>query len=91
VTFELPHYLSLDCVVNEGVALTGADCQVVASAFTPANASDLFVVGHTAQPLDLRGVGTPHVDRVVEPYCQHVLLAPVQQVQVEVILQIRGI
>lgn len=57
----------------------------------PANASDLVVVWNLKQLFHLRSAGAPDIDSPIKPDCQHVLAVPVDEVQVEVILQLRGI
>ena len=68
-------------------AVRAADRQMLALV-APGDTRYLVVSWVLAQPLDLRGARAPHVDCAVERYSQHVLAAPVDQVQVEVVLQL---
>lgn len=54
----------------------------------PANTGDLVVTENFAELLHLRGAGAPHVHGLVESDCKDVRGAPVDQVQVEVILEL---
>ena len=70
-----------------GLSMVSADSEMVAFV-APANASDL-VVGHNfAELLHLRSAGAPYVNCLVEPNSENVCGAPVDQIQVEIILKL---
>lgn len=79
--------LSVVDVPYLGLALISTYGQVIAFV-APANTGDLVVTENFAELLHLRGAGAPHVHGLVESDCKDVRGAPVDQVQVEVILEL---
>jgi len=69
------------------LAVERAHRQVTAT-LTPRDRGDLVNIAEVDELIDTAGVGVPDVDTLAESHCQLVRLAPVHQVQVEVITQV---
>ena len=60
--------------------------------FRPGDGRDGVVVGgQVTEPGDLAGAGRPQVDAGPEAHTQHVLAGPVDEIQIEVVLELGGV
>jgi len=84
------HELVFGRVPNLQFASVSADCEVGTVA-TPLHAGDAVVGADVAELGDLAVHGGPEVDAGAEADCEHVLSRPVNQIEVEVVLEARGI
>jgi hypothetical protein len=77
-------------IPNLSVTLISPYGQMLAS-IAPANARDGVIGWQLCQLLDLGGACAPDIDSAIEAHGQYVLATPVHQVEVEIILELRGI
>ena len=56
----------------------------------PADAGDRVVLQLT-ELRDSAGLGVPHVDRVSQTHTQDITATPINEVQIKIVLQIRGV
>ena len=87
VSGHSPQLAAGDGVVNHEKSLRGANGQMKATLY-PADAGDVIAV-EFAQLVDLSGFSTPEINTVSKADRQYVIWAPVDEIEVEVVCQLR--
>jgi hypothetical protein len=87
---QTSYLLAMIDVPDLSLTIVCADGQMIAF-ITPADACNLVIAHNFTQFLNLGSTSTPNVYGFVKTNCEHVGGAPINQIQVKVVLQLRSV